>query len=202
MSLHINIEKILQSPENIFKEILTKLTEKAIRDAKKELSVKYKGLDTILFNAINLVLSDLNNEESYISRLLYGMFKIEIKKNVRREQLVILGSQLKSQHRDIKKDIYRVKIYLYNIASTIKNLRRLEEAFKDKNRFIFEKSLLDKSNYYLGRTVAKIRELEKLQESLENELNILDAKEKKYNALFKRIPRYYELKEELHLRLT
>ncbi len=202
MSLRINIEKILQSPENIFKEILTKLTNKTISDAKKELNSKYKELDTILFDAINLVLTDLKNEESYISRLLYRMFKIEIKRNIRREQLIILGSQLKSQHRDIKKDIYRVKLFLYNISSTIKNLKRLEEAFKDKNKSIFELNMLDKSNYYLGRITAKIKELERLQDPLEDSLNILEAKEKKYNSLFKKIPRYYELNEEVYLQLT
>ncbi len=202
MSLRINIEKILQSPENIFKEILTKLTNKTISDAKKELNSKYKELDTILFDAINLVLTDLKNEESYISRFLYRMFKIEIKRNIRREQLIILGSQLKSQHRDIKKDIYRVKLFLYNISSTIKNLKRLEEAFKDKNKSIFELNMLDKSNYYLGRITAKIKELERLQDPLEDSLNILEAKEKKYNSLFKKIPRYYELNEEVYLQLT
>ncbi len=202
MSLRINIEKILQSPKNIFKEILTKLTGKNISDAKKELNIQYKGIDIILFDAINLVLSDLKNEEGYISRLLYRMFKIEIKRNIRREQLIILGSQLKVQHRNIKKDIYRVKLYIYNISSTIKNLQRLEKAFKDKNKFIFEQNMLDKSNYYLGCIIAKIKELEYLQDSLEDSLNILDAKEKKYNRLFKKIPRYYELNEEVYLQLT
>jgi len=202
MSLRINIENILQSPENIFKEILTKLTDKHIIDVKKELRVKYRGVDTTLFDAINLVLTDLKNEEGYISRLLYSMFKIEIKRNIRREQLIILGSQLKAQHRNIKKDIYRVKLYMYNLLSTIKNLQRLESAFEEKNMFIFEQGMLDKSNYYLGRIVAKIKELDNYQNSLEDNLNKLESKEKSYKTLLKKIPRYYELNEEVYLQLN
>ena len=200
--MRINIENILQSPENIFKEILQKLTDKNIDDAKKELKFKYSNIDTILFDAINLILSDLKNEEGYISRLLYRLFKIEITRNVRREQLIILGSQLKAQHKVIKKDIYRVKLYMYNLLSTIKNLQRLESAFEEKNMFIFEQGMLDKSNYYLGRIVAKIKELDNYQNSLEDNLNKLESKEKSYKTLLKKIPRYYELNEEVYLQLN
>jgi hypothetical protein len=202
MSLRINIEKILESPESIFKEILTKLIAKNITDAKKELSSQYRGVDTVLFDAINLLLTDLKNEEGYISRLLYRLFKIEIKRNVRREQLIILGSQLKAHYRDIKKDIYRLKLYIYNITSTIKNLERLKKAFKDKNMFIFEQSMLEKSNYYIGRINSKIKELEYYKSSLEDKLKIVEKDEKSHKTLFKKIPRYYELNEEIYLQLN
>jgi hypothetical protein len=202
MSLRINIEKILQSPESIFKEILIKLTDKNINDAKNELATEYMGVDAILFDAINLVLTDLRNEEGYISRLLYRMFKIEIKRNIRREQLIILGSQLKAQYKEIKKDIYRVKLHIYNITSTIKNLQRLKKAFKDTSMFILEETMLEKSNYYIGRLLYKIKELEKYQSSLEKKLEILERDEKSYKILFKKIPRYYELSEEIYLQLT
>ena len=202
MSMRINIENILNSPEHLFKEILIKLTQKNIDDAKKELSIKNRGIDTILFDAIKLVLSDLKNEESYISRLLYRLFKIEFTRNIRREQLIILGSQLKSQHTKLKKDIYRINVYLYNIKITLKNLKRLNNAFSEKNTSIFEQEMLNKSRYYLDRINHKYRELDRYKDRLEDKLNRVEAVEKKYRTLLKRIPRYYELNEEIYLQLA
>jgi len=199
MSMRINIEKILQSPESIFKDILQKLTERDIKDAKDELKFKYPEIDTVLFDAIKLILSDLKNEENYINRLLYRIFKIEVRRNIRREQLIILGSQLKAQQKDIKRDMYRVKIYIDNISSTLKNLERLRTAFKDKSMFLVDEDLKDKSIYYIGRIEYKIRELKNYKKSLEESLNSLQLKEKKYSSLLKQIPRYYEINEEIYL---
>jgi len=50
--------------------------------------------------------------------------------------------------------------------------------------------------------VEKIKELEKYQSSLEKKLEILERDEKSYKILFKKIPRYYELSEEIYLQLT
>ncbi len=202
MSIRINIENILNSPEHLFKEILIKLTQKNIDDAKKELSIKNREIDTILFDAIKLVLSDLKNEESYISRLLYRLFKIEFTRNIRREQLIILGSQLKSQNIELQKDIYRIKLYIYNITLTLKNLQRLDKAFNEKNSSIFEQEMLNKSRYYLDRIHYKYRELDKYKDRLEDKLNIVEALERKYRTLLRKIPRYYELNEEIYLQLA
>ncbi len=200
--MRINIENILNSPEHLFKEILIKLTQQNIENAKKELSIKNREIDTVLFDAIKLVLSDLRNEESYISRLLYRLFKIEFTRNIRREQLIILGSQLKSQDIELKKDIYRIKLYIYNISLTLKNLKRLDKAFREKNTSIFEQDMLNKSRYYLDRINHKYRELDKYKDRLEDKLNIVEAVEKKYRTLLKRIPRYYELNEQIYLQLA
>ncbi len=200
--MRINIENILNSPEHLFKEILIKLTQQNIENAKKELSIKNREIDTVLFDAIKLVLSDLRNEESYISRLLYRLFKIEFTRNIRREQLIILGSQLKSQDIELKKDIYRIKLYIHNISLTLKNLKRLDKAFREKNTSIFEQDMLNKSRYYLDRINHKYRELDKYKDRLEDKLNIVEAVEKKYRTLLKRIPRYYELNEQIYLQLA
>ncbi len=202
MSMRINIENILNSPEHLFREILIKLTQKNIEDAKKELSIKNREIDTVLFDAIKLVLSDLKNEESYISRLLYSLFKIEFTRNIRREQLIILGSQLKSQHTKLRKDIYRINIYIHNIKITLKNLQRLDKAFREKNTSIFEQDMLNKSRYYLDRINHKYIELDKYKDRLEDKLNIVEAIEKKYRTLLRKIPRYYELNEQIYLQLA
>ncbi len=202
MSMRINIENILNSPEHLFREILIKLTQKNIEDAKKELSIKNREIDTVLFDAIKLVLSDLKNKESYISRLLYSLFKIEFTRNIRREQLIILGSQLKSQHTKLRKDIYRINIYIHNIKITLKNLQRLDKAFREKNTSIFEQDMLNKSRYYLDRINHKYIELDKYKDRLEDKLNIVEAIEKKYRTLLRKIPRYYELNEQIYLQLA
>jgi hypothetical protein len=98
--------------------------------------------------------------------------------------------------------MYRVKLYIYNISLTIKNLKRLRDAFEDKNVFIFNTEVLDKSNYYIGRINSKIKELESYQCSLEDNLERIEYNDKKYKTLFKKIPRYYELNEEIYLQLT
>jgi len=201
MSIRINIENILKSPEATFLEIITRLTKKNISDAKKELELQNSKIDTVLLDAITLVLSNLNNEVGYINRLLYRIFKFEIKKNIRREQLIILGSQLKAQHSVLKKDIYIVESQIESINSTLKNLKRLQKAFQDKNKFIFNQDILNKSQFYINQIDIKILKLKEYQDSLQDKQSILNTNDRMINKLFKRIPRYHELREEIYLQL-
>jgi len=184
-----------------FYEIIKTLTQKNISDCQKELNRKNCEIDTVLYDAITLVLSDLNNEVGYINRLLYRFFKFEIKKNVRREQLIILGSQLKYQHSIFKKDIYRVKVLIESMNSALKNLRRLQNAFQDKNMFIINQDMLKKSQFYINQINIKILELEEYQNSLRDKLSLLQTNERMIIKLFRKIPRYYELVEETYLQL-
>ena len=75
MSIRINIENILKSPNAVFYEIIKTLTTKNISDCERELNQKNCEIDTILYDAITLVLSDLKSEVGYINRLLYRLFK-------------------------------------------------------------------------------------------------------------------------------
>jgi len=200
--MRINIENILKSQDDIFDGLILKLTEHNINDSIRELGLKESGIDIVLFDAINLILKDIKNEENYISRLLYRIFKFEIKKSVRREQLIILGSQLKSQYIILKKDIYRINSCIANIDSSKKNLERLQKAFFNKNMFIFDQGMLQKSQFYIRKLVTKSRELESYQLSLKNRVDSLNCYEKSYRTLFKRIPRYHELQEDSYLQLS
>ena len=197
--MRINIENILKSQDDIFDGLIRKLTDNNIKESIRELELKEAEVDTVLFDAINLILRDIRDEESYISRLLYQIFKFEIKKNIRREQLIILGSQLKSQHITLKKDIYRINSSIANINSTEKNLERLRKAFMDKNMFIFDQGILQKSQFYIKKLTTKSRELESYKLSLKNRANSLNCTEKSYHNLFKKIPRYHELQEDSYL---
>lgn len=201
MSIRINIENILKSPESVFLDIIKTLTEKNIFECNKELKQENSDIDSVLYDAITLVLSDLNSEVSYINRLLYGLFKFQIKKNIRREQLIILGSQLKAQHSVLKKDIYIVESLIESLDSTIKNLKRLQKAFQDKNMFIFKQDILEKSNFYINQMNIKIFKVEECQDSLREKLTLLRTNDKMTGRLFKRIPRYHELREEIYLQL-
>ena len=202
MSMRINIENILQSPPKIFFEIIEKLTISDISRTKKELALDNTKIDEVLFDAIEMVLRDLNNEEGYVSRLLYSLFKFEIRKNKRREQLIILGSQLKSQYTTLKKDIYRVKVNIGSISTTIKNLQRLQHAFDAKEMFLLNQKLVEKNRRYMDILDEKIAELNDYQNSLDDKLQKLYLKGDKYKKLFKKIPRYHELSEDIYLQLT
>ncbi len=93
MSIRVNIEAILKSRDEVFKSILLKITSKVIQNAKSELKTECCSVDQLLFDAIILILKNLESEESYISRLLYRLFGFEFKENVQRRQLIILGSE-------------------------------------------------------------------------------------------------------------
>jgi prefoldin subunit 5 len=201
MSMRINIENILQSPQEVFSEIIQKLTALNIANAQRELSLENTQIDEVLLDAIEMVLRDLNNEEGYISRLLYSIFGLELKRNKRREQLIILGSQLKAQCNSLKKDIFRVKSVIDNIDSSIKNLNRLKEAFKSKQMFIYDQSMVEKSNLYIGVLNEKESELDNYKTSLMEKLDKLSLKQSRYKNTLKKIPRYNELSEEVYLRL-
>jgi len=202
MSIRINIENILKSPEVIFLDIIKTLTEKNISECKKELKQNNTEIDTVLYDAITLVLNNLNNEVGYINRLLYRIFKFEIKKNIRREQLIILGSQLKSQYTVLKKDIYIVESLIESLNSSIKNLKRLQKAFIDKNMFILHQDILEKSKSYINQLNIKILKIEECQDSLREKLSLLRTNDRMIGRLVKRIPRYHELREETYLQLS
>ena len=201
MSMRINIENILQSPQEVFSEIIQKLTALNIANAQRELRLENTQIDEVLLDAIDMVLRDLNNEEGYISRLLYSIFGFELKRNKRRDQLIILGSQLKAQCANLKKDIFRIKNIIENIDSSIKNLNRLKEAFKSKQMFLYDQNMVEKSNLYIGVLVEKESELKEYKELLKEKSDMLSMKRGIYKKSLKKIPRYHELSEEIFLKL-
>jgi hypothetical protein len=193
MSIRVNIENILQSKDEIFKEILFKITSNVIKDVKSEIKRKPPTKDVVLFDAIVLILQNIKNEEGYVSRLLYRLFGFEFKENVRRKQLMVLGGELKSQHTNIQKSLFKVKVYLRNISSTILILKKLKKAFKDKILFLTDRKLVEKANFYMSRTEAKIKELNGYSRELDERVAILESLERDYKGLLRKIPRYHEL---------
>jgi len=195
------IEDILKNSESTFRKIVLEIVAKSDKNAKIELVRQYTEVDTILLDAIKSILEDLKIEESIISRFLYKYFNIKIFKNKKREQLIILGSQLKTQYNNINKEIKRVNKHIENISFSIYNLKLLHSAIYQKSLFIKDKKILNKSKAFINTLNNKIEELKEYEKALKQKYNILNDNFKLYDFIYKQIPRYYELQEENYLNI-
>ena len=200
MSISINIGNILNSSNDIFYEILDKLQKENIQRAKKELTLKNE-FDTTLIDAISLTVEMLHEEEGFVSRALYSSFGIGKKRNKRREQLIILGSQLKSQLSEKEKSIRRSRYRKENLYSTQKNLTRLHKAFKDKIPFLNSYTLQNRAIKYMRELNKNIEATITYQDELEVRINYLNNTLQEYRRVLRQIPRYHELKEEVYNQL-
>ncbi|SFV56700.1 hypothetical protein MNB_SV-12-1753 [hydrothermal vent metagenome] len=180
---------------------MLKIIQKSDRDAKIELVRQYTEVDEILFEAIKAILKDLKVEEGVISQFLYRYFNIEIVKNKKREQLIILGTQLKTQYTRLRKEQNRVNIHILNLSLSLDNLKRLKEAFHNKRELILTDKEFNKSNAFIKKLNSKIDELSEYKNSLKQKYIKLNETEKVYKNLYKQIPRYYELQEDNFMNL-
>jgi len=201
MAIDEYVNQILYSPAYVFDDIINKLIGKNIQNAKIELLRNTTDIDYILFEAIKLILKDLEAEESVVSRFFYNTFGIELRKNKKREQLIVLGSQLKTKHSKVKSELFRVYRKKERLSLSIIDLKRLESSFKKKEIYSESKQILNKSKFFLSEIEIKINVLKKYKDSLELKYNNVADIEKFYNNLFKKIPRYNELQEEPNLKL-
>jgi len=201
MAIESYVEDILKSPEATFRKIMLKIIQKSDRDAKIELVRQYTEVDEILFEAIKAILKDLKVEEGVISQFLYRYFNIEIVKNKKREQLIILGTQLKTQYTRLRKEQNRVNIHILNLSLSLDNLKRLKEAFHNKRELILTDKEFNKSNAFIKKLNSKIDELSEYKNSLKQKYIKLNETEKVYKNLYKQIPRYYELQEDNFMNL-
>ncbi len=201
MAIENYIENILHSPVYVFDEIVTKIIDKNITFAQIELKRCPLEVDTTLFESIKSILKDLKNEEGFFSRFLYSTFGVEIRKNKRREQLIYLGSELKTQHIKIQKNLYSIQKHQENLSHSIHELERLKDAFLKKNMFFEDDKVKNKSKFFMSEIESKMSSLEEYQLSLLMKYNDLVEVEKLYQQLFIQIPRYHELREETYLLL-
>jgi len=199
MAIDSYVNQILDSPTYVFDDIIEKLIGKNIKNAKIEMLRYSTDVDNTLFEAIKSILNDLRNEEGFFSRLLYNQFGIELHKNKRRTQLILLGSQLKTQHIKVKSELFRIYRHTERISLSIADLKRLEESFRGKNIYFQNEQTVNKSNFFMAEINEKIDLLRGYQTSLESKHNCVSDIEKVYNLLFKKIPRYHELQEEKSL---
>jgi len=201
MAIESYVDDILQSPESTFRKIISKIILRSDKDAKIELVRQHTEIDEILFEAIKSILNDLKLEEGVISRFLYKYFNIEILKNKKREQLILLGSQLKTQYNKVIHERKRVDIHINNLLASLANLRRLKEAFNTKITVLELHRERNKSKSYIRKISRKIEELNQYKNGLEKKQHTLLDIEKQYRHLYHQIPRYYALQEEHYLTL-
>jgi hypothetical protein len=202
MAIYGYIEQILNNPVYVFDDIIDKLIGKNIHYAKIELSRYSQKVDATLLESIKLILRDLNKEEGFISQFLYKRFGFEIRQNKRRQQLIYLGSELKTQHKKIQIKLIELEKQKEILLSCLIDLRRLIDGFESKSLFFEAHKIKNKTEYYTTLLNDKIIEIEELYLSLEMKYNDLSEVENIYHRLFKKIPRYQYLHEETHLLLA
>ncbi len=202
MAIGDYVEQILNSPVYVFDGIIEKLIGKNLHFAKIELCRHRVEVDGVLLASIRSILKDLSQEEGLFSRFLYAHFGFEIRKNKRREQLIYLGSELKTQHQKIKARLYALHRQKERLSYSIVDLKRLSESVEAKNLFFENDNIKNKSRFYINELKQKIKELEEIQLSLLMRYDELCEIEMVYHKLLKSIPRYELLQEETHLLLA
>ena len=201
MAVESYIDDILYSPVYVFDEIVAKIIDKNVSFTQIELKRYPIEVDSILFESIKSVLKDLKEEEGVFSRFFYATFGLELRKNKRREQLIYLGSELKTQHIRSQVNLRSIQRQQDRLSYSINDLERLKDAFLTKNMFFENDKVKNKSKFFMSEIENKISSLEEYQISLLMKYNDLIEVEKLYEQLFIQIPRYHELREETYLLL-
>lgn len=195
MSLSMNIDKLLNSNEEVFENILKKLFMENLSNSKKELASRYK-FNKELYEAIEYTLQKLKKEEGLIGRFLYSSFGVGKKKNKRRKHLILLGTQLKTELENLEKNMQEVKFYYKNSVTSSVALTKLSESFGKKVYTIEDDDLADKCNRYLRKIYLISDEVNRSKKELDLKSIFLESSLDKYRGLLKKIPRYHELKDE------
>lgn len=195
MSLSMNIDKLLNSNEEVFENILKKLFMENLSNSKKELASRYK-FNKELYEAIEYTLQKLKKEEGLIGRFLYSSFRVGKKKNKRRKHLILLGTQLKTELENLEKNMQEVKFYYKNSVTSSVALTKLSESFGKKVYTIEDDDLADKCNRYLRKIYLISDEVNRSKKELDLKSIFLEGSLDKYRGLLKKIPRYHELKDE------
>jgi hypothetical protein len=201
MSIESYVDNILQDTQSTFSKIVSKVVAKNEKNAQIELVRQYTQVDLVLFEAIKSILNDLKREEGFFSRFLYKYFDIEIFKNKKREQLIILGSELKTKYNNLNREIQRTKIILENLSNSIDNLKKLKYAIHQKTILINEAKILNKSNIFIKKLNQKIAILSEYQNSLRHKYNSMRDDLRIYKSLYQAIPQNQKLKEEYYMNL-
>jgi len=196
MAIESYVEEILNGPETTFRQIMSKIIQKSDKSAQIELIRQYIEVDEILFSAIKSILNDLKLEEGIFSQFVYKYFNIELVKNKKRKQLIILGTQLKTQYCRLTKEQNRVDTLISNLTLSLNNLKRLKDAFENKKGFLKRDKEINKSDAFIRKLLNIIDELSEYRNSLRQKSLKLSDTERLYLNLYKQIPRYYELQEE------
>ncbi len=198
MSLSINIDKLLESNEETFKNILNKLFMENLTNAKKELASTYE-FNQKLYEAIEFTLKKLKQEEGFISRVLYSSFGVGKKKNKRRKHLILLGTQLKTEIAKLERDIQKLNSYYKNSLSSSDALTHLSTELGRKIHTLNDSKLSNRCDKYLKKIYRITDEVNISAKDLDFKSIYLESSVDKYKGLLIQIPRYHELRDHMYL---
>ena len=189
MAIESYVEYIINSPEVTFQKIVSKIVQKSDKGAKIELIRQYIEVDEVLFSAIKSILDDLKLEEGVISQFLYRYLNIELVKNKKRKQLIILGAQLKTQYFRLTREQIRVDTHISNLTLSLDNLKRLKDAFDNKRDSLEIDKDINKSDVFIKKLHNTIDELLEYRDALRQKSLKLGDTERLYLNLYRQIPR-------------
>ena len=195
MSSKINIDRILNSNRDVFDEILSKLENTVVANAKRELGNNY-DFNQELYEATAFTLRELDEEEGFISKFLYRSFGVGKENNPRREQLIILGGQLKLEINNLKREKYKINFHLKNVFTLLANLERLADMFGRKKHLLRNSVIQKGAQEYLREAYVKIDEVEQCKKELNVKIIYLESCHSKYDRLLQQIPRHQEIAED------
>jgi len=198
MSANLDIETILKSDENKFLTLLDKIVSHNIEAAQKELD-EFDKFNKVLYETVEFTLQKHNQEEGILSKLFYRSFGVGKKNNKRREQLHMLGGNLKAHISQLKRDRKRVDYHYNNISSSHESLKALSESFSQKVVALSNTQLQDKCNNYLKLIYKKMDETDTFKQSLDMKDIYLESCISNYKRLLKKIPRNQEIEEEKYI---
>ena len=193
-----DIDNILHSDKSTFLVILDKIVLENITSAKKELD-ELDTFNKVLYETVEFTLQKLNEEEGILSRLFYRSFGIGKKNNKRREQLHMLGANLKGHISQLERDRKRINFYQDNLSSSYGGLKSLSDGFAKKLMFLSTSELEARCNQYLKIVYEKMDETDSYKKSLDMKDIYLESCISNYEKLLKRIPRNKEIKNENYL---
>lgn len=166
MSENLDIETILKSDENKFLTLLDKIVSHNIEAAKKELD-EFDKFNKVLYETVEFAIQKHNQEEGILSKLFYQSFGLGKKNNKRREQLHMLGGNLKAHISRLKRDRKRVNYHYNNISSSHESLEILGKSFAEKVIALRNPQEKDICNKYLKLIYTKIDETDTFKQSLD-----------------------------------
>ncbi|HHD75413.1 MAG TPA: hypothetical protein ENK82_06020 [Campylobacterales bacterium] len=198
MSANLDIDTILKNDEKKFLILLDQIVLHNIEAAKKELN-EFDKFNKVLYETVEFTIQKHNEEEGILSKLFYRTFGIGKNSNKRREQLLMLGGNLKAHINQLKRDRKRVYYHYNNICSSDESLNILSQSFSEKVISLTDIKKRNLCNKYLKLIYTKIDEVDTFKKSLDMKDLYLESCISNYKRLLKRIPRNKEITEEKYI---
>jgi len=186
------IDELLQSDENSFTELLEKIENKTLLEAKEELALELE-INNILFEAIEFTIEELYEEEGIVSRVLYHSFGVGREKNQKRGQLLFLGNQILKDIITFERHKSMIKFHQKNVLILLKNLKELSTTIAKRSHFLDNPDIEEKSQNYLKVIYLKIDDANQVLQELNVKYIYLKSCIHKSHTLLEKIPRNKEL---------